>query len=243
MSAFLLACGFNGFCQLSSIQSVNLENQISKRHVELEDTTKILLPILIMQLRECDCLQNVAVTWSRLGLTVKRKDNSYLSVMTEFRNTKTTTSSSNVPQVLENHIIVAATNQDILLKTTELGAKNVIFKESSSKINNIQINGLVETILINATHQEFFVSYDANFGILSDRLTNQENVEGYSIFSCISTGIIVREMSCGKEHVVLLDENGCIHSYGGGSKGQLGHNSVEARSSPTVIDASTWTFT
>ncbi|GAB6022018.1 RCC1 domain-containing protein 1 [Chamberlinius hualienensis] len=46
----------------------------------------------------------------------------------------------------------------------------------------------------------------------------------------------ITQVSCGKEHMLLLNENGVVYSFGQGSRGQLGHGDIESESSPRVIE-------
>ncbi|GIY20411.1 RCC1 domain-containing protein 1 [Caerostris darwini] len=49
--------------------------------------------------------------------------------------------------------------------------------------------------------------------------------------------IPIKEIACGKEHVLLLSNSGTVFSYGSGSKGQLGHGSIENHKTPELIEA------
>ncbi|CAL1296197.1 unnamed protein product [Larinioides sclopetarius] len=48
---------------------------------------------------------------------------------------------------------------------------------------------------------------------------------------------LVKEIACGKEHVLLLSDFGTVFSYGSGSRGQLGHGSIENQETPVLIEA------
>ncbi|GFY73481.1 RCC1 domain-containing protein 1 [Trichonephila inaurata madagascariensis] len=47
----------------------------------------------------------------------------------------------------------------------------------------------------------------------------------------------IKEVACGKEHVLLLSNVGTILSYGSGSRGQLGHGCIKNQENPTLIEA------
>ncbi|XP_022256097.1 RCC1 domain-containing protein 1-like [Limulus polyphemus] len=47
----------------------------------------------------------------------------------------------------------------------------------------------------------------------------------------------VRAVSCGKEHSLLLSENGTVLSFGLGSRGQLGHGTLDEVAEPRVVEA------
>lgn len=45
------------------------------------------------------------------------------------------------------------------------------------------------------------------------------------------------DMACGFEHTLVLTNNGEVYSFGGGSRGQLGHNDLENSDEPLLIEA------
>ncbi|XP_076364039.1 uncharacterized protein LOC143253679 isoform X2 [Tachypleus tridentatus] len=47
----------------------------------------------------------------------------------------------------------------------------------------------------------------------------------------------VTAVSCGKEHSLLLSENGTVLTFGLGSRGQLGHGTLDAVAEPRVVEA------
>ncbi|TRY75321.1 hypothetical protein TCAL_00742 [Tigriopus californicus] len=47
----------------------------------------------------------------------------------------------------------------------------------------------------------------------------------------------VTDVVCGKEHCLLLTEHGQVYSWGGGSRGQLGHGSLNSEEKPRLITA------
>ena len=42
----------------------------------------------------------------------------------------------------------------------------------------------------------------------------------------------VVDVACGKEHCMLLTEHGQVYTWGGGSRGQLGHGTLASEESP-----------
>ncbi|ESO96806.1 hypothetical protein LOTGIDRAFT_231645 [Lottia gigantea] len=48
---------------------------------------------------------------------------------------------------------------------------------------------------------------------------------------------MIKQVSCGKEHVILLTENNQVFTFGLGSRGQLGNEDVEERKEPQEVDA------
>ena len=47
----------------------------------------------------------------------------------------------------------------------------------------------------------------------------------------------VLDIACGKEHCMLLTEHGQVYSWGGGSRGQLGHGTLASEEAPRLIMA------
>jgi len=47
----------------------------------------------------------------------------------------------------------------------------------------------------------------------------------------------VSQVVCGKEHCMLLTEHGQVYSWGGGTRGQLGHGTVTSEDSPKLVMA------
>ena len=77
-------------------------------------------------------------------------------------------------------------------------------------------------------------------GVYNARIETEDNTRQHS---CIVTRFIipgnnsiVKYLSCGKEHVLLLTSTGEVYSFGAGSRGQLGIGCLESRIDPTVIE-------
>lgn len=49
--------------------------------------------------------------------------------------------------------------------------------------------------------------------------------------------LCVSSLSCGKEHCLLLTSQGDVYSWGGGSRGQLGHGLVDSEDGPRRVEA------
>lgn len=47
----------------------------------------------------------------------------------------------------------------------------------------------------------------------------------------------VTDLVCGKEHCLLLTEHGQVYSWGGGSRGQLGHGTLSSEEKPRLVSA------
>ena len=77
---------------------------------------------------------------------------------------------------------------------------------------------------------------------LENQNLNTDNDIKCSNFPCVLSQLQLKEkvdlVSCGKEHVLLLDMTfGHVFSFGLGSRGQLGHGTVDAETTPKIIEA------
>ena len=52
-----------------------------------------------------------------------------------------------------------------------------------------------------------------------------------------SFNLKVTDVVCGKEHSLLLTEHGQVFSWGGGSRGQLGHGNLASEDKPKLVMA------
>ncbi|XP_040567771.1 RCC1 domain-containing protein 1 [Lepeophtheirus salmonis] len=57
----------------------------------------------------------------------------------------------------------------------------------------------------------------------------------YSLPNRLDFRPIVQDIACGKEHNLLLTQDGVVYSWGGGSRGQLGHGSLHAETQPRPV--------
>ncbi|XP_033633270.1 E3 ubiquitin-protein ligase MYCBP2-like isoform X2 [Asterias rubens] len=57
------------------------------------------------------------------------------------------------------------------------------------------------------------------------------------IFRPLDCSLKLSQVSCGKEHVMLLSNNHQVYTFGLGSRGQLGHGSTEKEGQPTLVEA------
>ncbi|VEN46761.1 unnamed protein product [Callosobruchus maculatus] len=45
------------------------------------------------------------------------------------------------------------------------------------------------------------------------------------------------DLKCGRDHCLVLDSNGAVYTFGRGSRGQLGHGSLNDESEPVLVEA------
>ena len=65
-----------------------------------------------------------------------------------------------------------------------------------------------------------------------------KSISSSCLFSPIKLTVKIDEVSCGKEHVLLLNKmSGHVLSFGLGSRGQLGHGRVDPETTPQIVEA------
>ena len=111
--------------------------------------------------------------------------------------------------------------------------------ENKTKFTTCNV-GDMHTIVLDENSQAYELETDNK--IQSLNTDNQKIKSGSS--TCLFSPIQLKEkvdlVSCGKEHVLLLNmTSGHVFSFGLGSRGQLGHGTVDAETSPKVIEALT----
>ena len=78
---------------------------------------------------------------------------------------------------------------------------------------------------------------DMKFALIDDHdqlmfLTGDHVIHHSSVLS----NIIVHEVSCGANHMLLLETTGHVYSCGHGNRGQLGHGDTLSKHQPTIIE-------
>ncbi|XP_033756333.1 ultraviolet-B receptor UVR8-like isoform X2 [Pecten maximus] len=140
-----------------------------------------------------------------------------------------------------NNQIVALLNDGSIKILTSCGLKYVSFGETDVLVNSKfkQPNSTVSTESIHGTDKELlFLEVGGKLSCCT--LTNIDTDTCTWVMSPL-TSVLCAEpivtVSCGKEHVLLLGQNRQIYSYGGGSRGQLGHGDVVCQKEPQLVEA------
>ncbi|KAK2166720.1 hypothetical protein LSH36_36g04006 [Paralvinella palmiformis] len=71
----------------------------------------------------------------------------------------------------------------------------------------------------------------------SQSVVSLERHEECFIMKPISLSAIIKEVSCGKGHTMMLSRIGVVFTCGIGGQGQLGHGDVDSRTAPTFVEA------
>ncbi|VDD93017.1 unnamed protein product [Enterobius vermicularis] len=90
-------------------------------------------------------------------------------------------------------------------------------------------------------HQEFLAVY---YVVRFSEIFREDRTEIFSENRNINVEVLqigskdkVCEMSSGKDHVLLLSVAGEVYSFGTGSRGELGHGSLQNESFPVLLDS------
>ncbi|CAG5127579.1 unnamed protein product [Candidula unifasciata] len=255
MALTLYGCGHNGFSQLDGFKCLKF-NELGLctsdkcTRIKPDKRTKIALPEQLFQLNEGYSLHKLLITWARLAATLKRDTNSYTSVITGFMNmTAQEAGSCGEASILDGQVVMASTDTDILLGGSEDTIPDKIIHEKSTASQSIAVllpSTAARVSLVCGGHHHVFAVYDSvtvgklhvsedEFTKNDDGNTKENTEETHFDLHSIDSGVEVTEISCGKEHVLILAHVGTVFSYGLGSRGQLGHYSVEPEISPRLL--------
>ena len=109
--------------------------------------------------------------------------------------------------------------------------------ESATKFTACGV-GELHTIVIDENNKTYSVKTDNK--IIESSKTEKNCESSSCLLLPIPLKVKVDSVSCGKEHVLLLNTtSGHVFSFGLGSRGQLGHGGVNAETSPKIIEALT----
>uniref|UniRef100_A0A0B6Z785 RCC1 domain-containing protein 1 n=1 Tax=Arion vulgaris TaxID=1028688 RepID=A0A0B6Z785_9EUPU len=253
----LRGCGYNGFSQLDGFKFLDFDKLgqvvLSKdcTIIRSEQRKKVVLPETLVKLNRQYNLDNLLFTWSRIALTLKKglDFNGYTSVISGFTNLAVQEKDHcGIVTVVDEHIVSASTDTDILLSELKDTHKKKIVHEKSDECKTVIINlpSQASTVqIVCGGHQNFFaVSDSITFGKLcpataknTEVKENEDNKVIHLMICPIDSGITINEISCGKDHTLILSQFGTVYSYGLGSRGQLGHGSVDPESSPRLLEA------
>jgi alpha-tubulin suppressor-like RCC1 family protein len=106
--------------------------------------------------------------------------------------------------------------------------------ESEAKFTTCDV-GDMHTIVVDENGQAYELETDNQIQSLK---TDNQIKSDSCLLSPLRLKVKVDLVSCGKEHVLLLNTtSGHVFSFGLGSRGQLGHGGVDAETTPKVIEA------
>ena len=111
----------------------------------------------------------------------------------------------------------------------ELSSLNDIIKCS---VNKTRTNGRNTAYFLDKSGNIYSLGYNDNCSLLGANITDSvvTNVPLKVESPCSFINI-----SAGKQHVLALDENGKVYTWGNNAYGQLGHNDTTIRTIPTMI--------
>ncbi|KAK3094558.1 hypothetical protein FSP39_003386 [Pinctada imbricata] len=125
-------------------------------------------------------------------------------------------------------------------------------REDEDKGRKVKVNGdQGREVKVNGDNNSFSSIYSTDKMLILQELEDKSSLTrmdvtpgrdssnlrfAYSMPQSISIGKPVTKVSCGKEHVLLGTETGQIYTFGGGSRGQLGHGNLENVESPKLME-------
>ncbi|KAL5022297.1 hypothetical protein ScPMuIL_001452 [Solemya velum] len=129
---------------------------------------------------------------------------------------------------LKSDLVVGHTSGEFILLKDQ-GPCSIKIDEKNPMTDTSQINKM------DATEASIYCSFE-NGNLEQWRMETSSDSNTPCLFrEPIQIKERIKQLACGKEHVLLLTEWGVVYSLGNGSRGQLGHDSVENETAPRVV--------
>ncbi|KAK7109920.1 uncharacterized protein [Littorina saxatilis] len=199
-------------------------------------------------------LEHVEMTWSRCAVTLlARKDleykKQYHTVICGYPGAAKDSSESLLLHLSDTEIktsneagmLLQEEDKLLLLREGSRTAEPVtLVTQGSGDIRDASSIGCVS-----ATASEIIIAYDGiSVGKVSLECEESESAARKSsgdgprlVLTCLDSGLSIQQVSCGLEHSVFLMRHGTVLTCGSGSRGQLGHGSLEGEEVPRVVSA------
>ncbi|XP_076439654.1 uncharacterized protein LOC143279493 [Babylonia areolata] len=217
----------------------------------------------VVTLGDNNSIQHAEMTWSRIGITVSTGTQSRENIVQNHQHTLVcgySSQPSTKPEALQLTIdkcrLLARNQADFLLQQDD--DEYVLLKEDSDQVEKVKVmtivDGQPEEVgcahtfgAMSGTADEFIATYDGvSVGKLSSccrrRGEAHDSGDGSQrstglFLTCLDSGLSIQHVSCGLEHSVFLTCHGSVLTCGSGSRGQLGHGSLEGEQVPRVLSA------
>ena len=128
----------------------------------------------------------------------------------------------------EDILKIWETNNGYLFK---LANGSVIFKSQSGK--SAGTNNVISVDI----EQYCLLTEGVAYALLSDGSLYQCQLDPILSLTPIFPNRHVKQISNGTDHVVFVTGDGCVYSFGVGTRGQLGHGDLAQRECPSLIEA------
>ncbi|KAK7481254.1 hypothetical protein BaRGS_00027514 [Batillaria attramentaria] len=199
-------------------------------------------------------LKNAEITWARICVTLLKITGAECEAMTHHTFLSGYSASTDGTSPLQLHLTdtvsLGSSHGDLLLQN---GRRLLMLQEKSNDpvLSSIAGNSEakeekpehpVNLELVSGTASNFVTCYDGiSVGTLvPENKTTSEGLTDNAMelrLVPVDSGLSVRHVSCGLEHTLLLTQHGGILSFGAGSRGQLGHGSLEGEQQPQMVAA------
>ena len=232
--------GFGKFFNRSNDKKTSQLTKTALRSECVEDDTSFCSPI------EINCAANIEKTcanWSTMFHL--RKDTGAVHVY-GWCDGRTITASENALLPIDGKISNLGTSWNKLVLISDDGRCHVISDlhndwtafvcQNVAKFTTCGVGDL-HTIVIDENGKVYELENENKMQNLKQNV-DIKTTSSTCLFSSIQLAVKIDEVSCGKEHVLLLNKmSGHVLSFGLGSRGQLGHGRVDPERAPQIVEA------
>ncbi|XP_071090448.1 uncharacterized protein [Haliotis cracherodii] len=218
----VFACGFNGFQQISQLQELDVQKKSTQVNVPPYFDSPVKLNVTTDSLSSSRCL----ITWSKLRFLRNKESGD------------TEESCGPVAGFWSRTVYRTATGQyHIGDGDGDAVPHPTVCVDVGPRVDHV-VGGEDRLYCI---HDGGRLSEIVDGGAISRGTTEDDNLRKCSdgkvaFLRQVFEACPVTSLSCGKEHVLFLTENGHVFSFGLGSRGQLGHDTVEEEKEPRMVD-------
>ncbi|XP_034328903.2 RCC1 domain-containing protein 1 isoform X2 [Magallana gigas] len=221
-------CGFDGLAILRRLKKQS-HNETDKKDEQIFNdlpecvktaekanvtNVKVLKPEEILELKsDLDAVQSRTATLNEIVITVSHDDE------------HTIFSSLKVEKEMKRPEIVSTVRDKIVT----IFDKRVYHSHEDSLTGKLMYSAETQVLHAGGTDSTLFL-------VEEKKLKMIKVIPEISLPIEICLDFRVSEISCGKEHALILTNSGDVYSCGGGSRGQLGLGHVETRERPCLVE-------
>ncbi|XP_048249330.1 uncharacterized protein LOC124142015 [Haliotis rufescens] len=218
----VFACGFNGFQQISQLQELDVQKKSTQVNVPPYFDSPVKLNVTTDSLSSSRCL----ITWSKLRF-LRNKESGDTE---ELRGPVAGSWDRTVYRTATGQYHIGDGDGDAVPHPTvrvDVGPRVDHVVGGEDRLYCIHDGGRLSEIVEGGA-----ISRGTTEGHDPRKCSDGKVAFMRQVFEACP----VTSLSCGKEHVLFLTENGHVFSFGLGSRGQLGHDTVEEEKEPRMVD-------